>query len=401
MDSQWHKDYIQLAFRIEKPFRALTDMPYVDFYYGPQEWKQSVQKEPEREPLALLRGTTALLDTLSEQGFDTQRTTYLSKQVGAMHMACRKLNDEHVLLEESLLELFDIPLKWTPESQFEEALAFYNEALPGKGTLANRLHEWRKAHKIPWEARGKVPVIIEMMLTEIRRRTLAKFDLPENEGIALNVEQDDEFGGACWYDGKYRSRVEVNINALVQSQAHVNMLLDTLCHEVYPGHHTQHALCEQHLYRKQGYIEESIGLIFSPRATIGECFATNACGILFSPHEQETWLAEHIYPLLGITPDNADVEKIQHAADLLEGVRSNVVFMLHQGRDSEEIRAYADTYMQHPDIAFLKEPFHEGFGIVEVYAKQLLRKHLQGADRWSIFRQLITQQLFPSMLENQ
>lgn len=400
MNTQWHRDYIQLAFRIEKPFRALTGLPYVDFYYGPQAWKQEVQEETEREPLALLRDTASLLDALTEQGFDSQRTTYLSKQVGAMAMACRKLNSERLSLEEELHQLFDIPLKWIPESHFEEALALYREALPGKGTLASRLHEWRKAHKIPWEARDQLPAIIETMLAEIRRRTTAMLDLPENERIDLSIEQDDEFGGACWYEGNYRSRVEVNTTALVQSQAHINVLLDTLCHEVYPGHHTQHALCEQQLYGEHGSIEESIGLIFSPRATIGECFATNACGMLFSPSEQEAWLAEHIYPLLGIEADNADVEKIQRAADLLEGVLNNVVYMLHEGRDDEEIRTYAATYMQHPDIDFLKEPFHSGFGIVEGYAKQLLGKHLYGADRWQVFRRLMTQQLYPSMLDN-
>ena len=398
MNSRWYKAYIQLAFRIEKPFRTLTGMPYIDFYYGPQEWKQEVQAGTAQKPIALLRETTALLDTLPEQGFDSQRTTYLSKQVKAMEMTCRKLNGERFSLEEELLLLFDISYHWTPEAQFEEALTLYDEALPGKGTPARRLHEWRQAHKIRWEARQKLPAIIEMMLTEIRHRTVAMLDLPQNEGIDLSIEQGDEFGGACWYNGNYCSRVEVNINALVQSQTHINQLLDTLCHEVYPGHHTQYALCEQQLYRQQGYIEESIGLIFSPRATIGECFATNACGMLFSPQEQEAWLAEHVYPLLGIESDNADVEKIQRANDLLEGVLSNVAYMLHEGCDDEEIRSYADKYMQHPDIDFLKQPFHMGFGIIEGYAKQLLGSHLQGTDRWQVFRQLITQQLYPSML---
>lgn len=399
MNTQWHKAYIQLTLRIEKPFRAFTGMPYVDFYYGPQEWKQEVQEGQESEPLVLLRETTALLDTLVEQGFDAHRTTYLSKQVGAMQMACRKLNGEHISLEGEVLQLFDIPLRWTPEAHFNEALTLYDEALPGKGTLTNRLHQWRKAHSISWETREQLPSIIEMMLTEIRRRTVAMLDLPQNEGIDLYIEQNDKFGGACWYDGNYRSRVEVNIDALVQSQEHINMLLDTLCHEVYPGHHTQHTLREQQLYREQGYIEESIGLIFSPRATIGECFATNACGMLFSSVEQEAWLAEHVYPVLGIEPDKANVEKIQRAANLLEGVLSNVVYMLHEGRHEEEIRIYADKYMQHPDIGFLKQPFHTGFGIVEGYAKQLLGRHLQSVDRQQVFRQLITQQLYPSMLK--
>ena len=209
MDSRWHKNYIQLAFRIEKLFRSRIDMPYIDFYYGPQEWKQKVQAEPEHSPLDLLRETTALLDALPGQGFDAQRTTYLSKQVDAMEMACRQLNGERFSLEETMQRLFDIDFQWTPEEQFEEALKLYDEALPGKGTLASRLHEWRKSHKVPWDSQNKLPLVIETMLAELRRRTVANLELPTNEGISLDIQQNDEFGGACWYDGNNRSRVEI------------------------------------------------------------------------------------------------------------------------------------------------------------------------------------------------
>ena len=133
MSEQWHHDYMQLAFRLDKIFHTSIELPYVDYYYGPPGWKAQIEDEPEKEPVSLLRAATALLDALPEQGFDQHRTTYLSKQVGAMETVCRKLNGERFSFEEELQRLFDITFVWIQEAQFDEALAVYQEVLPHKG----------------------------------------------------------------------------------------------------------------------------------------------------------------------------------------------------------------------------------------------------------------------------
>jgi uncharacterized protein (DUF885 family) len=91
-----------------------------------------------------------------------------------------------------------------------------------------------------------VPGLVERMLVEIHDRTQKFIDLPEREGIDLQVEvkMDGAFGGACWYQGNYRSHVVVNVDDYIQQQDHVHVLFDTLCHEVYPGHHTAYSLRE-------------------------------------------------------------------------------------------------------------------------------------------------------------
>lgn len=399
MSEQWHQDYVQLAFRIDKVFHKRIKLPYVDYYYGPPEWKTRVESEPEQEPIVLLRETTTLLDALDMQGFDQHRAAYLSKQVGAMEMACRKLNGERFSLIEELHRLFDISFVWTPEVQFDEALALYQEALPGKGTLADRLHQWRKQHSIPAEKRALVPGIVERMLAEIRSRTLSLVELPANEGIDAPVlEMDDEFGGACWYQGNYRSHVEINIDDCIQRGVHVQVLMDALCHEVYPGHHTAYTLREHHLHREQGYQEEMIGLIFIPAAVIGEGIATTACEMLFSPHELEAWLVEYVYPELGIVADRADVAKIQQATDTLNGLWGNAIFMLREGQSEDALRAYLAPYMRQPHLPFWQLPFHEGFGFVEPYGKRLMQSWLQGPDRQQTFRRFLAEQWYPSQL---
>jgi hypothetical protein len=54
MSTQWHQEYIQLAFRIEKIFKKQVELPYVDYYYGPPEWKAQVQQRRPCRPLSSL-----------------------------------------------------------------------------------------------------------------------------------------------------------------------------------------------------------------------------------------------------------------------------------------------------------------------------------------------------------
>src|SRR5579859_391429 len=99
MSEQWFRDYVQLQFRMDKAIRKFTDSRFVDYYYGPPEWKAAVENEPETPAADLVRAAMALLDALPEQGFEARRATYLSKQVIALETVCRKLNGEMFSLE--------------------------------------------------------------------------------------------------------------------------------------------------------------------------------------------------------------------------------------------------------------------------------------------------------------
>src|SRR5260370_3837356 len=98
MNEQWFKEYVLLAFRMDKAIRKFTENRFVDYYYGPPEWKAEAEAEmPDDE---LVRDAMALEDTLAEQGFEAHRATYLEKQVVALETVCRKLSGETFSLEE-------------------------------------------------------------------------------------------------------------------------------------------------------------------------------------------------------------------------------------------------------------------------------------------------------------
>src|SRR5581483_8069521 len=99
MSTQWFQDYVALSFRIDKAIRTFTESRFVDYYYGPPEWKLSVEAETETPAAELVRQAMALADALPTQNFAAHREAYLAKQVIALETVCRKLNGETFTLQ--------------------------------------------------------------------------------------------------------------------------------------------------------------------------------------------------------------------------------------------------------------------------------------------------------------
>lgn len=401
MHDPWFREYVLLAFRIEKAIGKFTGSRFVDYYYGPPEWKAQTAAEAEWSPSELVRDAMALEDVLAEQGFAAHRATYLEKQLVALETVCRKLNGETFSLENEVQRCFDIHPERTPESQFKRGLAVLDEALPGDGSLLDRVQGWRKRYYL---APGKSDLLVPLMrraTDEARRRTQAYVALPAEEGVEIRAASDLVSIGENWYLGDYRSRVERNAERPVD----LRDLLQFMCHEAYPGHHTEFALKEQRLFRARGYLEQAIFPVISPQAVISEGIARAACEMIFSPEEAERWLAEHIYPEAGIEPDTADSAKLREALELLDyPVLANAAFLLHDGRSDDEVTRYLMTYMLESEeqarkyLEFLKVPFQEAYIFTYVYGKRLMQPWLAGPDGWEAFRRFLTEQVYPSEL---
>ncbi|HWI51917.1 MAG TPA: hypothetical protein VNT01_07235 [Symbiobacteriaceae bacterium] len=392
----WGEDYVCLALRMEKLFPG-----FVDGYFGPVEWKALVDAEPEQLAPDLLKQAAALADELPAQGYEPRRAAYLQKQVGAMELLCRKLAGEKVSLADEVRLCFDIQPQWTPEAEFEEALAIYEDALPGEGNVQQRLGARRTRYELGREKAHLVKVLMERTMAEVRRRTLAFVDLPEGEGVSLRTVTDQPWGAYNWYHGNYQSLIEVNTDL----PTNVGGLLEMMAHEGYPGHHTEHVLKEQLLYRGKGYVENSILLINTPECVISEGIATLAGEMIFGQSEARTWLSDQLYPAAGIEAVYEDQAKLNRAAELLAGVRGNAVFMLHaEGRPDDEVVRYLVRYGLMPEdrarkaMSFLKSPLWRAYTFTYFYGKRLMLPLLQGEDRLQVFRRLLTEQVYPSLL---
>jgi hypothetical protein len=401
MHEPWFREYVLLAFRIEKAIQKYTGSRFVDYYYGPSDWQAEAAAEAEQSPSQLVRDAMALQDALAEQGFETHRATYLEKQVIGLETVCRKLAGETFSLEDEVHRCFDVHPERIPETQLERGLAILDELLPGDRSLLDRLQAWRKQYYLAPEKSGLLLTFMKRAAGEARRRTQAFVTLPADEGVEIQAVSDLVSIGENWYLGNYRSRVERN----TERPADLRDLLQFICHEGYPGHHTEFVLKEQHLFREQSYLEQAIFPIISPQAVISEGIARSACEMIFTPEEVERWLAEHIYPDAGIEPDTLDIAKLREAEEVLDySVLANAVFLLHDGRSDDEVTHYLMTYMLETEeqarryLDFLKVPFQEAYIFTYVYGKRFMQPWLTGSESWNAFRRFLTEQVYPSEL---
>ncbi len=402
MSEQWFRDYVQLQFRMDKSIREFTESRFVDYYYGPPEWKAAVEHEAETPAPDLVRAATTLLNSISAQGFDEHRALYLSKQVIALETVCRKLNGESFALEDEVQRCFDIRPTWTPETRFEEGHALFDEVLPGDGSVFERLQALRNRYVLASEKADLTLDFMRQAMSEARRRISTFLNLPEGEEVELAVVSDKVYGGENWYLGNYRSRVELNTDL----PTNMRWLMDLVCHEGYPGHHTEFVLKERHLYRELGYIEQSISPIICPQSVISEGIATTAFDIVFTDVESEQWAREHLYPAAGIEPLDIDTEKFRRANELMAGIDGNAKFMLSDGRPDDEVKQYLMQYRLIPEeyarknLEFLRDPFREGYIFTYFYGRRLMKPWLQGEDRRQVFKRFLTEQICPSDLVN-
>jgi hypothetical protein len=193
MNEQWFKDYVLLQFRMDKAIRKYTESRFVDYYYGPPEWKASAEAEPETPAPELVRAAMALLDALPAQGFEAHRVTYLSKQVIALETVCRKLNGETFSLEDEVERCLDIRPTWIPEVQFEQGHALLDELLPGEGSIFDRSEALRKRYELPREKSGLLMGFMRRAIAEARRRVQAFVEMRQSEEVELAIVTDTVF----------------------------------------------------------------------------------------------------------------------------------------------------------------------------------------------------------------
>ncbi len=362
--------YVELAFGIERHNEGT-----VDAYVGPPELKERALSGPTPSPGDLLDLATSLLAGIDRADLPASRVDYLTAQVRGLQTQCRKLAGEAIPYREEVRLCFDIDPVKTPEPVYEEAIAALGDALPGEGNIAARMIAWRERFEVPVET---ARMMIDVILDEARRRAQVFAPLPEGEGIEISMVSDKPWSGYNWYLGGCRSLVEINTDLPIQA----SRLLDLVCHEGYPGHHTEHAIKEQVLYREQGYGEHAIQLINTPECVMSEGIATLAESIIFTPDEAAAWRRDHLYRMAGIEVDPARERQILDAQRSLKSVAGNAALLLHEEDATEaDVVEYFATYaLESPErakhrVRFISDPlwrayvftYHVGYDLLSAW----------------------------------
>jgi hypothetical protein len=367
--------YIRLGLQLGRHAEGL-----VDAYFGPPELAAAVDAEPPVDPRTLVAEAEMLLDEL-EDGWLRDQVVGLRTYAGALAGESGSYSDE-------VEGCYGVRPTYTDEAVFAAAHDQLEELLPGDGTLAERYERWRTSSVVPDE---QVERILAAVIEEARAWTRRLIELPDGEGVVLEIVRDKPWMAFCGYLGDFRSRIAVNVD-LPQSALE---LLRLAIHETYPGHHAERCKKEHVLVRGRGLIEETVVLLPTPQSLVSEGIAELAPEVVLDGESGATLAA--VMRDAGIKFDLAHARAVERALEPCAWAEVNAALMLHDGASETETHAYLKRWglmtSQLADhiIRVLNQPTSRTYIVTYPAGRKLCRAYVAGEPER--FRRLLTEQV--------
>jgi hypothetical protein len=188
--------YLRLGLQLGRHVEGI-----VDAYYGPPELAAAVAAEPPAEPRTLVAEAETLLDELDDG--------WLRDQVVGVRTYAGVLAGESDSYADEVEGCYGVRPTHTDEAVFAAAHERLEELLPGEGPLAERHERWEDSIRVPAE---QVERLIAAVIEEARAWTGRLIELPQGEGVALEIVRGKSWWAFCEYLGALRSRVAVNVD---------------------------------------------------------------------------------------------------------------------------------------------------------------------------------------------
>ena len=351
----------------------------VDAYYGPPALKAQADDGDPLPPERLAADADALLADVGD--------SWLGDQVAGLATYARVVAGERIRYSDEVERCYGVRPERTPESVYEAAHAQLDELLPGDGTLGERYLAWRKTQLVDGD---RSVTILRELLPFLRERTRAIVELPEGETMELEPVDDEPWWAFNYYLGDLRSRVVLNTD--VPTSAYD--LIHLAAHEVYPGHHTEHAVKEARFVLNDTAIEEAIQLVPTPQAVLSEGIAETGEDVALDDAARE-----EAYAIIRVHVPAAELERAHAIARAREGLRDvgvNVALAIHEdGASKDEGREYVERWaLQTPEqaehsVSFLTDPTWRAYSITYSAGRDLCRAYVAGEP--VRFRRLLTE----------
>jgi len=368
--------YLRLGLQLGRHVEGM-----VDAYFGPPELAAAVETEPPVDPRALVSAAEALLDEL-EDG-------WLRDQLVGLRTYAGVLAGESGLYADEVEGCYGVRPTYTDEAVFTAAHERLAELLPGDGPLAGRYKRWENSMLVPTD---QIERTIAAVIEEARAWTRGLVELPDGEGVVLEIVRDKPWLASCSYLGDFRSRIAVNVDLPMSALE----LLRLTMHETYPGHHAERCSKEHLLVRGRGLLEETLVLVPTPQSLVSEGIAELAPSMLLDGDGGAALAA--VMHDVGIELDLAHALAVERAVEPCRWAEVNAALMLQDAGTSEaEVHAYLERWgLMTPQLAahlirFFTEPTSRTYVITYPAGRELSRSYV--AREPKRFRHLLTEQV--------
>ena len=382
-----------IAQRVTELSLAMTphDAAFVDAYFGPAEWRESVKEEP--LSLAQIRAHAEnLIGQIPAQ--HSPRANHLHKRVVALLTRIDQVSGVPFSFDEETALMYDAIAPDVPISEFDSILQQIDALLPGEGALSERVTRFRSRFVIPPE---RLQAVFDAAIAECRRRTVAHLSLTASESFVVEYVKDKPWSGYNWYQGNSRSVIQVNTDLPI----YIHRAVDLGCHEGYPGHHTYNALLEAGLVDASGWMEFSLYPLFSPQSLIAEGTANYGIEMAFPGTERLEFETSVLLPVAGLEAEGIETYyrllELESELDHVDNVTARAYLDGEIDRDSA-VRMLVDYKLISPERARQRVDFIEtyrGYVINYNLGRELVAdyvaRHADGmGGRWKAFEHLLS-----------
>ena len=375
--------YVLLGLRLGEHVDGL-----VDAYFGPPELKERVTSEGKVDAGALIDEAKTLRGELDVVD-DAQRRRWLEAQLEGLECVGEIVAGKTIPWRESVRRCYGLDVLPASEDTFAAAHEKLEAALPGDGDLAARLDAWNETQTVPAD---KLLPAFAALVDELRGEARRFVDLPEGEAIEVELVTGKPWSAFNWYRGNLQSRIEINTDLPLRSY----FLPVLTAHEVYPGHHTEHACKEAGLVRRLGRTEATIILVHTPECVVAEGIAQFAIEQAFG----EDWIerAARIVRPHGVDIDVETARAVVDAFQLLDDLDVNIAYYsAEEGWTEDEAVAYHRKWRLSPEdrakksVSFDTHPLWSPYVPTYSYGYRLVRDFVAAEE--GNFERLLTEEL--------
>jgi hypothetical protein len=398
------ESYVKLVLAVGK-----HDADYVDAYYGPPEWK--AETDAQTLPLSEIeRRARALIDDIGEMDhasaeMEQRRHAFLRRQLEALVARVQMLQGAKWSFDDEARALYDAAPPRHTDEHFQRIVARLDAALPGSGAIPARYQSYRSRFVIP---PARLDTVFQTAIAAGRERTAQRVMLPPNDSFVVEYVSDKPWSGYNWYQGGYRSVIQVNTSLPI----YIDRAVDLACHEGYPGHHVYNALLERHLVRDRGWLEFTVYPLFSPQSLIAEGTANYGIDMAFPGDERVEFERTTLFPLAGLPSADANeyyavqalVRELSYAGNEAARRYLNAEITADAAVDWLERYALMAPAAARQRIRFFDTyrsyviNYNLGQDLVRAYVARAAGPNASPDDRWRVFVDLLSTPRLPSQL---
>ncbi|WP_026942425.1 hypothetical protein [Hellea balneolensis] len=398
--NQAGEDFVKLALRMGQ-----VDSDYVDAYSGPKDWREAI-KDTQVDPANLtkdiedLRRRIGILDI--EPSEDIRRKN-LMKLLRAMAVRLDVVTGKPVSFDKEVSDIYDVKPPRYDLSDYDAVLAELDAIVPGDGSVAEQVNNFRNKFAIP---KDKLKPVFDRAIAECRARTSVYFELPETEKFTMEFVTDKSWSGYNYYQGNYESLIQINTDFPIT----IDRAVDLGCHEGYPGHHVWNLFIERELVRKRDWIEYSVNPLFGPFGPLAEGSGNFGIGLAFPGEEKMAFEKEVLFPMAGLDTSEAELfERVLKLESQLSHATNDIARRYLDGdlTKDEAVPLIQKYYLQSREKSEQRLRFIEkyrGYVINYNIGQDIVRSYVQDAGdtpeaQWTAFRDMLTIPLTPGDLQ--